>query len=111
MTKSPRRISTFCAVAQESRSWLEMGSPSEVLDPFVAGDIEEPAAPHHLAPGVLDAELAQAVAVDLARIEAVVHLLLIEDVAERIPMGRALHRHVDGVVGVADVGHHVLAAG
>src|SRR5215471_11585187 len=25
-------------------------------------------------------------------------------------MGRALHRHVDGVIGVADIGDHVLAA-
>ena len=40
---------------------------------------------------------------------AVVHPLFIEDVAERVPVGGALHRHVDGIVGVADVRHHVLA--
>ena len=45
-----------------------------------------------------------------ARVVAVVHLLLVEDVAERIPVGRALHRHVDGIVGVTDVGHDVLPA-
>ncbi len=60
---------------------------------------------------MFDAELAEAVRVDLAGVVAVIHLLLIEDVAERIPMRRRLHRHVDGVVGVADAGHHVLLAG
>jgi hypothetical protein len=60
---------------------------------------------------VLDAELAEAVAIDFARIEAVVHCLFVKDVAERVPVRGGLHRHVDGVVGVADARHLVVAAG
>ena len=60
---------------------------------------------------MLDAELAEAVAIDLARVEAVVHLVFVEDVAQRVPVGRGLHRHVDGVVGVAQLQHLVVVPG
>src|ERR1700730_968968 len=65
----------------------------EMRDALEAGDVEQHAAPDHPALGVLDAELAQAVAIDQAGVEAVVHLVFIEDVAERVPMGGALYRH------------------
>ena len=112
ITKSPRLISTFCVLGALVE--LVVGDRLAVLEPVDAAkarDVEQHAAADHLVLGVLDAELAQAVAVDLARIEAVIHFVFVEDVAERIPMRGALHRHVDGVVGVADARHLVLAAG
>ncbi len=89
-----------------------MASPS--AEPWHAAqprDVEQHAAADHLVPGVLDAELADAGAVDLARFEAVIHLVFVEDVAERIPVGGGLHRHIDGVVGVADAGDLIVATG
>jgi len=41
----------------------------------------------------------------------IIHLVLIEDVAERIPVGRSLHRHVDGVVGVTHLVGFILTSG
>ena len=112
MTKSPRRISTFASLAHLSSSSLEIDLA--VLEPGNAAKarhVEQHAAPDHLVPGVLDAELAEAVAIDFARVEAVVHFFFVEDVAERVPVRGSLHRHVDGVVGVADARHLVVAAG
>ena len=87
---------------------VAVGQPVHALE---ARDVEQHAAADHLALGVFDAELAETIGVDFARVVTVVHFLLIENVAERIPMRRRLHRHVDGVVGVADARHHVLPAG
>ena len=112
MTKSPRLTSTFASLAHLSSSSLADGLA--VLEPWHAAqprDVEQHAAADHLVFGVLDAELADAAAVDFARVETVIHLVFVEDVAERIPMGGGLHRHIDGVVGVADARHFVLAAG
>ena len=67
MTKSPRLISTFWSLAHLSSSSLEMRlAVLEPGDAAEAGDVEQHAAADHLVPGVLDAELAQAVAIGLA---------------------------------------------
>ena len=101
MTKSPLRISTFCASAQASRSSLEMPSPSfERVDALPAGDVEQHAAADQLVLGVLDAELGDAVGVDGRGVMPVVHLVVIEDVAQRIPVRGRLDRHVERIVGV-----------
>ena len=77
----------------------------------MAGDVEEDAAADHPGPRMLDAEHVHAAAVDAARVVAVVHLVVEEDVAERVPVRRGLHRHVDGVVGEAQLVGLVEAAG
>jgi hypothetical protein len=93
---------------------LVVGDGVAILQPIDAAKprhVEQDAAADHLAPGMLDAELAEAVAIDLTRVEAVVHLVFVEDAAERVPVGRGLHRHVDGIVGVAQLQHLVVAPG
>ena len=58
---------------------------------------------------MLDAEHAQPLAVDQLGVVAVVGLVLVEDVAERIPVRRALDAQVERVVGIAQLAG-VLAA-
>ena len=92
MTKSPRRISTFCVLG--ARVELVVGDAFAVLEPVdaaEAGDVEQHAAPDHLVLGMLDAEHVEPLGVDQLGVVAVVGLVLVEDVAERIPVGGALH--------------------
>src|SRR5215475_6223283 len=72
------------------------------VDAALARDIEQHTAPHHLVLGMLDAEDVQPVGVDEPGVVAVVSLLFVEDVAERVPMGRTLDAEVERVVGIAD---------
>ena len=110
MTKSPRRISTFCARAHLLSSSLEMRlAVLEPVDAAEAGDVEEHAAAGHLALGMLDAEHVEAARVDQLGVMAVIGLVLVEDVAERVPMGGALNAQIERVVGVADLVPVLLA--
>src|SRR5207248_11686123 len=72
----------------------------EIIDALLPCDVEQYAEPRHLGARVLDAELGESVAIDESRVVAVIRLVIQEDMAERIPVGRGLHRHVDGIVGV-----------
>src|SRR5580704_10331195 len=75
----------------------------EPVDATKARDVEQHAAPVHLVARVLDAEHVQALGIDQLGVVAVIGLVLVEDVAERVPVGRALHAQVQGVVGVAQL--------
>ena len=59
--------------------------------------------------GMLDAEHGQAARVDQLGVVAIIGLVLVEHMAERIPMRGALHAQHDGVVGVADLVPVLLA--
>src|SRR5262252_6760263 len=74
----------------------------EPLDAAKARDIEQHAAPHHLVLGMLDAQHVQPFGVDELGVIAVVGLVLVEDVPERIPVSCPLHAQIQRVVGVAD---------
>ena len=52
---------------------------------------------------MLDAEHVEALGIDQLGIMAVIGLVLIEDVAERVPVRRALHAQHQRVVGIADL--------
>ncbi len=67
-----------------------------------ARHVEEDAAADHLVLGLLDPALLRAGRGHLAAVVAVPHILLIEHVAEPVPLGPALERHRDHVVGGAD---------
>ncbi len=104
MTKSPLRISTFCSLAHWSS--LVVGNALAVLQPIdtaVARDIQQRAAPDHLALGMLDAKHGEPPRVDQLGVETVIGLVLVEDVPERVPMRRALHAKIQRVVGVANL--------
>src|SRR6185437_11969514 len=77
-----------------------------VLHPFHAAearDVQQHAAADHLVLGVLDAEYVEAARIDHLGLMAVVAFVLIEDVAERVPMRSALHAQHQSVVGIADL--------
>src|SRR5262249_53714835 len=104
MTKSPRPISTFCFLAHWSSSSLAMASPSFCqCAPPETRDVEQHAAPHHLVLGMLDAQHVQPFGIDELGVIAVVGLVLVEDVPERIPVSCPLHAQIQRVVGVADL--------
>jgi hypothetical protein len=67
----------------------------------VPGDVEQHAAPDDLVLGLEDAVLGGAAAGDEGRVVPVVHLPLVEDVGEAVPLGDALERHHDPVVRAA----------
>src|SRR5207245_2435585 len=82
------------------------GNAFAVLEPVDAAetrDVEQHAAPHHLVLGMLDAQHVQPLGVDELGVIAVVGLVLVEDVPERIPVRGPLHAQVQRVVGVADL--------
>ena len=87
----------------------------ERVDALEARDVEQHAAAHQLVLGVLDAELGEPVAVDGAGVMPVVHLVVIEDVPQRIPVRRRLDRHVERIVGIEQpllpAGHRIGAGG
>ena len=66
------------------------------------GDVEEDAAADHLVLGLLDAAFLRAGRGHLAAVVAVPHVVLVEDVAETVPLRAALQRHRHHVVGGAD---------
>src|SRR6185312_6255023 len=72
------------------------------LDAFVAGDVEQHAAADHLVLGLLDAALLRAGGCHLAAVVAVPHGILVEHVAEPVPLRAALQRHGHHIVGGAD---------
>src|SRR6266478_4786638 len=85
---------------------LVVGNAFAVLEPVDAAetrDVEQHAAPHHLVLGMLDAQHVQPLGVDELGVIAVVGLVLVEDVPERIPVSGPLHAQVQRVVGVADL--------
>src|SRR5215471_15554611 len=85
---------------------LVVGNGFAVLEPVDAAqtcDVEQHAAPHHLVLGMLDAQHVQPFGVDELGIIAVVGLVFVEDVSERIPVRGPLHAQVQRVVGVADL--------
>ena len=75
----------------------------EPVDAAEARDVEQHAAADHLVLGMLDAEHVEALGIDELGIVAVVGLVLVEDVPERIPVRGALHAQVEGVIGIADL--------
>ena len=79
---------------------LAVGHP---LHATKARDVEEHAAADHLVLGMLDAEHVEALGVDQLGVVAVIGLVLVEDVTERVPMRGALHAQHQRVVGVADL--------
>src|SRR5262252_3971251 len=85
---------------------LVVGNGFTVLEPVDAAetrDVEQHAAPHHLVLGMLDAQHVQPFGVDELGVIAVVGLVLVEDVPERIPVSCPLHAQIQRVVGVADL--------
>src|SRR5215475_3177955 len=85
---------------------LVVGNGFAVLEPVDAAqtrDVEQHAAPHHLVLGMLDAQHVQPFGVDELGVIAVVGLVFVEDVPERIPVRRSLHAQIQRVVGVADL--------
>ena len=81
-----------------------MLSPSAIhLHAAKARDVEQHAAADHLVLRMLDAEHVEALGIDQLGVVAVIGLVLVEDVAERIPMRGALHAQHQRVVGVADL--------
>ena len=89
-----------------------VGDAFAVLHPFHAAearDVEQHAAPDHLVLGMLDAEHVQPARVDQLGVVAVIGLVLVEHVAERVPVGGALHAQHERVVGVADLVPVLLA--
>src|SRR5581483_3172517 len=80
------------------------------VDTLVLGDVEEDATGHELVGVVLDAVDVGALAADPLLLVAVVHVAVVEDVGQRIPLGARLERHVHGVVRVAQAGQVVLVA-
>ena len=110
MTKSPLRISTFCVAGAVVQ--FVVGDALAVLHPrhlAEAGDVEQHAAPDHLVLGMLDAEHRKTARVDQLGVVAVVGLVLMKDVAERVPMRRTLDAQHERVVGVADLVPVLLA--
>src|SRR5262245_38813547 len=92
---------------------LVVGDGFSILQPVdaaEAGDVEEHATTDHLVLGVLDAEHTQAPGVDQLGVEAVIGLVLVEDVPQRVPMGGTLDAEIERIVGVADL-VPVLSAG
>ena len=82
------------------------------VEALEASDVEQDAAADHLVADMLDPELLRALRADQLGVVAVVHLVVEEDVAKRVPLRRGLAGHVDRVVGVAQVGEgYVLIAG
>ena len=74
-----------------------VGNALAILHPLnaaMARDVEQHAAPDHLVPRMLDAEHREAARVDQLGVVAVIGLVLVEDVAERVPMRSALHAHI-----------------
>src|SRR5215469_5103172 len=67
---------------------LAIGHP---LDAAITRDVEQHAAPNHFALGMLDAENVKPLGIDQLGVVAVIGLVLIKNVAERIPMRGALH--------------------
>src|SRR5205807_7596014 len=67
---------------------LAVGHP---LDAAIARNVEQHAAPDHFALGMLDAEHVEALGIDQLGVVAVIGFVLVEDVAERVPMRGALH--------------------
>ena len=103
MTKSPRLMVTPCAFAVLSRSVGGDGvAVVELLLAECARHVEEDAAADHLVLGLLDAALLRAGGGHLAAVVAVPHVVLVEDVAEPVPLGAGLQRHHHDVVGGAD---------
>ena len=103
MTKSPRLIVT----PSRLRGLLEIGGGDgvAVFQLFLAErarHVEEDAAADHLVLGLLDAALLRAGGGHLAAVVAVPHVVLVEDVAEPVPLGAGLQRHHHDVVGRAD---------
>src|SRR5215510_10053272 len=71
------------------------------LDAAKASDVKEHAASDHLVLRVLDAEHVEPVGIDQLGVVAVVGLVLVKNVPERVPVGGALDAQVERVVGVA----------
>ena len=70
--------------------------------PSARAHVEEHAAADHLVLGLLDAALRRAERRHLAAVVAVPHVVLVEHVAEAVPLRAALQRHHHHVVGGAD---------
>ena len=93
----------FCFFAVRSRS--AVGDTVAVVQKILAeraGDVEEHAAADHLGLGFLDAAFLRAERRHFAAVVAVPHIVLVEHVAEPVPLRAALQRHHHHVVGGAD---------
>ena len=76
----------------------------------VAGDVEANAARDHLVAHLMDGVLLGAAGGNQGGVVAVPHLVVIENMAEGVPLGAALQRQGHHIVGVADAAF-VLGAG
>src|SRR5262249_33465611 len=98
---SDGHVLLLCALIQ-----LIVGNAFAVLHPFHAAktrDIEQNAAPDHLAFGMFDSQYGKPARVDQLGVVAVVGLVFIKNVSQRIPVGGPLHAQCECVVGVADL--------
>ena len=103
MTKSPRlHLDLLRLGCRDQIVDGDGGAVLEIIDLAVPRDVEQHAAPDHARLGLLDAVLGGAAGIDQLRVVAVPHLVVEEDMAERVPLRAALERHRDRVVGVAD---------
>ena len=91
-----------CAVWSRSSCSCDGVPVGQDLHAERARHVEEHAAADHLVLGLLDAALLRAGRGDLAAVVAVPHVVLVEDVAEAVPLRAALQRHHHHVVGGAD---------
>ena len=74
------------------------------------GDVEQNTAPDHLVTHLVDGVLLGAAGGDQGGVVAVPHFVVIENMAQRVPLGAALQGQGHHIVGVADAAF-VLGAG
>ena len=103
-TKSPRPIVTFSSLAHLSSSSLEMLSPSFIhCTPRKRAMSSSTPRPTILFFECSMPSTVEAPGIDQLGVMAVIGLVLVEHVAERVPVGGALHAAGQRVIGVADL--------
>lgn len=73
------------------------------LDALEARHVEQHGTTGHLVADVLDTELLRTARIDEFGVIAIVHLVIENNVAKRIPLRRRLTRHVDRIVRVTEI--------
>ena len=81
----------------------------EPLDAFQRHEVEQDAAPGDALALLIDGVMFRAVQPDIARREAVVHLVVVVHMREAVPLRGTLQRHEDVVVGVLEAAREALA--
>src|SRR6185437_14800915 len=83
-----------------------VGNAFAVMHPLHAAessDVQQDAAADHLVLGVFNTEYVEAARIDHLGLVAIVTFVLVEDVAERVPVRSALHAQHESVVGIANL--------